>query len=132
MAWPVSVLGDWFEARYPIVKAPLAQIARSELVLAVSGAGALGSLGSAVWPEHEVRQEVARVRERGEQPFALNFFVHEPPREDVAVTARMRKRLEGYRKELGAGEFPPLGAAPPFGPNMLDLVLELRPKLVSF
>jgi nitronate monooxygenase len=132
MAWPASVLGDWFGVRYPIVQAPLAQITRSELVAAVNGAGALGSLGSSVWAEHEVRQEVARVRERSERPFALNFFVHEPPVEDGATAARMRKRLEGYRKELGAADFPPLSAAPPFGAGMLDLVLELRPALVSF
>ena len=79
MAWPVSVLGDWFGVRYPIVQAPLAQVARSELVAAVNAAGALGSLGSSVWPEHEVRQEVARVRERSERPGEGAFNRHPSP-----------------------------------------------------
>ena len=104
----------------------------ASLAAAVSGAGGLGVIGAAVMSPGEVEAQVEATRAVTDRPFGLNFFVHAPPRHDDAVAERMRRRLEGYRRELGAGEPPPVPAAPPFDAAMLELVLALRPKVVSF
>jgi nitronate monooxygenase len=117
---------------HPIVQAPMAMIARAPLASAVSAAGGLGFIGSAVSSRDEVRLEVQQLRSRTDRPFGLNFFVHAEPRRDRAREARMQQRLETYREELDAGEFPTLGAAPAFDRPMLELVLSLRPDVVSF
>ena len=49
------------------------------------------------------------------------------------AAARMRTRLTPYFDEFGLGPVPePKDAIPPFDNERLDLVLELRPRVVSF
>ena len=110
----------------------MASISRARLAGAVSAAGGLGFIGSAMMSPDEVRREVEELRRLTDKPFGLNFFVHAEPRRYEAREARMRERLEEYRQELGAGEFPELGAPPPFDHAMLELVFELAPPVVSF
>jgi nitronate monooxygenase len=63
----------------------------------------------------------------------VNFFVHRSPRRDESSFARMRARLEPYRRELGTGDLSgPVAPPPPFGGEMLELMLALRPPVVSF
>jgi nitronate monooxygenase len=130
--WPRTALTELLGIAYPIVQAPMASMSTAPLAAAVSAAGGLGSIGAATMPVPTVTAEVAAVRAQTDRPFAVNFFVHHPPRGDEAAAARMIERLERYRQAAGAGEFPPLVAPPPFGPAMLEAVLALRPPVVSF
>jgi len=130
--WPSTPLTERLGLKYPIVQAPMASISTAPLVTAVSRAGGLGSIGSAIMPPAEVKAQVEAVRAQTDRPFALNFFVHPPPRADEEVAEQMRRRLEPYRRELGAAELPPPSAPPPFDAAMLELVLALRPEVVSF
>jgi nitronate monooxygenase len=130
--WPRTALAERLGLKWPIVQAPMASISTAPLVAAVSGAGALGSIGSAVMAADDVDAQVQAVRAAaGDAPFALNFFVHRPPRLDEWEAAWMRRRIEAYQRELGA-EPAPLQVAPPFDGGMLDRVLALRPPVVSF
>jgi enoyl-[acyl-carrier protein] reductase II len=56
----------------PIAQAPFGPWDQVELAAAVSNAGGLGSVGSAVRTPDELRQQWARLRERTERPFAIN------------------------------------------------------------
>lgn len=118
--------------RHPIVQAPMASISTAPLASAVAASGALGSLGSALLSPAEVQSEVEALRARTDKPFALNFFVHPPPRSDSAALARVWERLAVYRRELGVEELAPEPVRAPFDDAMLERVLELRPGLVSF
>jgi nitronate monooxygenase len=131
--WPRTALAERLGLKLPILQAPMASIATAPLVAAVSGAGALGCLGSATMTPAEVEAEVQAVRavNGDEVPFALNFFVHRAPRVDEWEAAWMRRRIEPYQRELGA-EPGPLSVAPPFDGEMLERVLALRPPVVSF
>ena len=112
--------------RHAIVQAPMANIATAPLVATVSGAGGLGSLGSAVMTPEALDGQVRAVRSMTDRPFALNFFVHAPPRVDELQAQRVWSRL-GRSDGL-----PALVAPPPFGRAMLDQVLAWRPAAVSF
>lgn len=116
-----------------IIQAPMAGASTAELAAAVSNAGGLGSLGTAMMTPSEVRAQTGALRALTNKPFNLNFFVHAEP--DIASHdgAAMRGALKPYFDERGLGEVPePASPAPAFNDEMLELVLELRPRVASF
>jgi enoyl-[acyl-carrier protein] reductase II len=60
-------------ARYPILQAPMAWIARARLVSAVSAAGGLGLLENASRDLSVTQREFAAVRAATDQPFGVNL-----------------------------------------------------------
>lgn len=63
-----------FGIKYPIVVGTMMYLARAEMVAAVSNAGALGILASAMFPTQEdFRKEVRKVRSLTDKPFAVNL-----------------------------------------------------------
>jgi nitronate monooxygenase len=131
--WPNHSLTDLLGITRPIIQAPMAGFTTPELVAAVGSAGGLGSLGCTTLPLDLVRKQVAAVRQASNHPFNLNFFVHVPPVIDPAAVERMRARLKPYFDELGLGDVPAASVPfPSFDDERLRLVLEVRPRVVSF
>ena len=89
-----------------IIQAPMAGASTAELAAAVSNAGGLGSLGTAMMTPSEVRAQTGALRALTNKPFNLNFFVHAEP--DIASHdgAAMRGALKPYFDERGLGEVP--------------------------
>ncbi|MEQ8267403.1 MAG: nitronate monooxygenase [Parvibaculum sp.] len=117
----------------PILLAPMAGASTPELAAAVSNAGGLGALGSAMMKVEQLRQETAALRQLTNQSFNLNFFVHDEPDLAGYDAKPMQKALADYYAEFGLGEVPPPSVpAPAFNEEMLALLLELRPRVVSF
>ncbi|MGC2199673.1 MAG: nitronate monooxygenase, partial [Stellaceae bacterium] len=114
-------------------QAPMSGIAPPMLAAAVSNAGGLGSIGSAGYPLAVVREQVATLRQATNRPFNVNFFAHTQPRTDPELTARVQAALAPYFSEFGLGPVPePKELFPTFNEERLELVLELRPNVVSF
>ena len=111
----------------------MARAATPELAAAVSAAGGLGALGSAMLDVDELRAQVAAVRAGTDRPFQLNFFCHEPPHLDAAAISAARAALGPLYAELGLGE-PPDPSTPPvaFNEQRLEALLEIHPPVVSF
>jgi nitronate monooxygenase len=128
-------LTDLLRIDLPIVQAPMAGTNDSALVIAVSGAGALGSLPCVMLAPDLVRAEVESIRAATDRPFALNFFCHQHPALDPAVMQAWLGRLAPFFEELGV-ESPEAGdagmARMPFSVEHCALVEELRPPVVSF
>lgn len=104
------------------------------LASAVANAGGLGSLGCGEKPAEAVRREAEAIRARTNRPFNLNFFIIGADRTEPAVLERARERLKPWYDDLGLGE-PPSELPDPgrgFDEERLDLVLSLKPKVVSF
>ncbi len=60
--------------KYPIVVGTMMHLARAEMVAAAGNAGALGVLASAIFPsKEEFRQEIRKVRDLTDKPFAVNL-----------------------------------------------------------
>ena len=131
--WPQSRLTELLGIAYPIVQAPMAGFSMSALAAAVSNAGGLGSLGSALLGPEQLRAGLRDLRAATNRPVNANFFVHAPPVEDPARRARMQARLRPYYDELGiALPDPPPEPPPPFDDASLEVVLSERPGVVSF
>jgi nitronate monooxygenase len=130
--WPGTRLTERLGTRIAIVQAPMASISTAPMVAAVSEAGGLGSLGSAVMTAGEIDAEIAEIRRRTSRPFAINFFVHPAPTADPHVLERMRQRLAPFFRQVGADLPTPAAPPPPFDQAMLERVLSWRPPVVSF
>ena len=131
--WPRTDFLELLGVTHPVIQAPMAGFASPTLAAAVCNAGGLGSIGCAGIPPATVRDQITALRQATNRPYNLNFFVHSRPRLDPDVAARMRTRLAPYFDEFGLGPVPePTEPFPPFDEERLDLVLELRPRVVSF
>jgi nitronate monooxygenase len=131
--WPSRELLELLGVTHPIIQAPMSGYVGPALVAAVSNAGALGSLGCGPLPPQAVRDQIEEIRRTSNRPFNLNFFVHKAPRIDARVARRVRERLAVYYDELGVGAVPePLDPLPRFDEERLQLILDLRPRVVSF
>ena len=118
---------------HPLLQAPMASVATPELAAAVSAAGGLGALGSAILSPDELRAQVAAVRAATDRPFQLNYFVRQDPEIEAAAAAAARASIAPIYSELGLGE-PPEPELPPIGfdADRLDALLDVRPPVVSF
>jgi nitronate monooxygenase len=118
----------------PIVQAPMAGPVTSEVVIAVSEAGGLGSLACAMLTPEQIRTELGIIRQRTSRPINVNFFCHAPPHPDAGREAAWKKRLRPYYAELGldADAQPSGPTRTPFDEAACDAVLEFRPEVVSF
>jgi nitronate monooxygenase len=135
-------MSTWSDPRFlallgielPIILAPMAGAALSELAIAVAEAGGLGSLPCAMLNPAEVRAEFSIIRRRTSRPFNLNFFCHPQPKRDLVREKVWRERLAGYYVELGLDPNAPVPSSSrmPFDATMCDLVVELKPEVVSF
>jgi nitronate monooxygenase len=132
--WSDNRIQNLFGIELPIIQAPMAGVAFSEMVVGVSEAGGLGSLACALLTADQIIEEVKVIRQKTSRPINLNFFCHQPPKADAEREAAWGRVLEPYFVELGldptaVASFTGRAA---FDSVMCDLVAELRPTVVSF
>jgi nitronate monooxygenase len=134
MKWQDRRLLDLFGIEHPILQAPMAGISTPQMAIAASEAGGLGSIAAAMLTPEGLRTELQIAQQGTGKPLNVNFFVHKPPVADAARDAAWRKRLDGYYRELGLSLDSGAGgpARAPFNGAMCDLMLEHKPKVVSF
>ncbi|MBC6980378.1 nitronate monooxygenase family protein [Caulobacter sp. 17J80-11] len=121
--------------RLPIIQAPMAGTSTPQMAAAVTKAGALGSIGVGAVKADVARTMIEAIRAATHGPFNVNVFCHAPARADPqrerAWLAALKPLFDGF------------GAAPPTGlteiyksflvdDDMLDVLLETRPAVVSF
>ncbi|TAJ72794.1 MAG: nitronate monooxygenase [Phenylobacterium sp.] len=119
----------------PIIQAPMAGTSTPQLAAAVTNAGGLGSIAVGAVRAAAAREMIAAVRQATPGPFNVNLFCHRPARADPAREAAWLEAL--------APEFARHGGRAPdrlreiytsfvADPEMLALLLEVRPAVVSF
>ena len=120
--------------RWPLIQAPMAGVQLHALTVAVSEAGALGSLPAAMLSPTALRDELQAIRAATERPWNLNFFCHTEPAPDEPAEAAWREALRPYYDELGvdAAKIAAGASRAPFGEEAAALVEEFRPPVVSF
>lgn len=130
----MTLLADLLGTELPIVQAPMAGVQASALALAVSNAGALGSLPCAMLSHDALRVELAALRAGTARPFNVNFFCHAPAEPDAAREAAWRAALAPYYAEHGidAAAIPPGPGRAPFTREAAQALAEIRPAVVSF
>lgn len=132
--WPDNRIQSLLGIDLPILLAPMAGPGSAELAVAVAEAGGLGSLPCAMLNAGQIRNEFIHIRQQTNRPINLNFFCHEPPTSDVGREIKWRKRLELYYAELDIDPQAPIPTSnrAPFDHDLCDLVVELKPEVVSF
>ncbi len=134
MADPAALLErlgiDW-----PIIQAPMAGVSTPAMAAAVSNAGGLGSIGVGATNAAGARAMIGEFQARSNRSLNVNLFCHRPARPDAAREAAWLKRLGPAFENIG-------GAAPAKigeiyksfveDKDMFALLLEMRPKVVSF
>ena len=128
-------LTDLLGIDLPILQAPMAGVATPHLAAEVSGAGALGALGLGATHAASARIVVDELRQRTSAPFNLNFFCHADPIRDPSVEAAWIARSAPLFERFG--HTPPRALSNIYesfrhDDDLLDLVLDLRPDVVSF
>ena len=127
-------LRELFGIELPIIQAPMASAQGSALAIAVSNAGALGSLPCGMLGIGEMRAELAAIKAATRRPFNANFFAFPPPRPDPERDAAWRTLLAPYYRELGIdpGSVSAGPGRAPFNQEAAELLAEFRPAVVSF
>ncbi len=92
-------LCDLLDVPYPILQTGMGWVATPELVAAASNAGAFGFLAAATIAPDRVDAEIARVQERTDRPFGVNFLM-DAPGADVIADAIVRRGVKaaGYNR----------------------------------
>ena len=88
----------------PIIQAPMAGSQGSELAIAVSNAGGLGSLPCALLTLDALRGELEAIRAGTRKPYNVNFFCHAAPVPEsprVGLARRARAVPSGARHRRG-------------------------------
>ncbi len=131
-AWPDNRLLDLLQIEHPIIQAPMGFHTSPNMPAAVCVSGGLGSFPCATLTPVQLRDVVEKISTQTSKPLNLNFFCHIMQR-DAALEAAWLKRLGSYYAELGMSPptFPASTLAP-FGAEMCDVVVELKPRVVSF
>ena len=132
--WPDRRILDLFGIELPILQAPMAGSSDAALAIAVSAAGGLGALPCAMFTPEQFRTQMGIIRQQTARPVNVNFFCHRLPRPDAAREAAWRRRLGTYYAEFGIdpATVPTGPGRAPFDAAFCDLVVELRPEVVSF
>ena len=102
-------LAKLFGVEKPFLNAPIPGLADAELAAAVSQAGGLGVIAAQRLTPEALRKEIAELRRRTQQPFAVAVEV--PPREPAPADASRgrsfrvacRARVAGGHDKLQAG-----------------------------
>ena len=118
----------------PIIQAPMAGAQGSALAVAVSNAGALGSLPCAMLGLDAMREELRTITEHTRKPYNVNFFCHAQPEANAEQERGWRAALSPYYKEFGI-DTDNIAVGPgraPFSAASADVLDEFRPTVVSF
>lgn len=120
--------------KLPLIQAPMAGAQGSELAIAVSNAGGLGSLPCAMLGPDALREELSKIRANTTNPYNVNFFCHKKPATDAARERNWLNALSPYYEafSLDSSAIQPGSARSPFSSDLADVLDEFRPPVVSF
>ena len=132
--WSKWVSAMNVDVMFPVIQAPMAGVQDERLTAAVCNAGALGSLPCAMLNLEALKDSLQRLTKLTDKPYNLNFFSHELlPLTDAAKHAWLTS-LMPYFSEFGldANQLVPGPKRQAFNQDMLDVIAEFKPKVVSF
>lgn len=121
--------------KFPILQAPMAGAQGVTMAAAISNAGGLGAIPSALLSSDALDEALNEFRRLTESsaPVNVNFFTHDNPPEDSADQQRWRKALAPYYAEFDIEPPTTAGAGRnPFDAASCDVLEQHRPDVVSF
>lgn len=80
-------LTEMFGIEFPVMLAGMGGVSYHELVAAVSEAGGIGTLGASTMRDHELPEEMRKVRELTKKPFGVDLLTALPNQVDSGIKA---------------------------------------------
>ena len=81
--WPNRKMLDLIGTNIPIIQAPMAGANGSEMAIAVSEEGGLGSLPCAMLDSAKAHAEIGIIRQRTDKPLKIKLFCHIPAKPEI-------------------------------------------------
>src|SRR6266508_2448044 len=103
-----TLLCDLLGIEYPIIQASIGPWSSVELAAAVSNAGGLGSLGTALLSAAKLQSQLAQIRELTERPFVVNHTARPFNEELFALTLAARSAI---RASWSSARTPPASSS---------------------
>jgi nitronate monooxygenase len=117
----------------PIIQAPMAGVQDWKLAVAVSNAGALGSIPCGMLTAAQVSSELESFTANCDKPYNLNFFCHTMPTVGRDQIDRWEKALSAYYRELNLPmDYSMRGLRKPFDKDIADAIEPYAPQVISF
>lgn len=119
---------------FPIIQAPMAGVQDSELAIAVSNSGALGSVPCSMLSLEKLEHELSNIQKKTDKPINFNFFCHTIPNPDNIAQQRWQQVLASFTNEYQVDPTTILHEATrrPFTQEHLDVLSQFKPKIISF
>ncbi len=129
-----KAFAEWLGVEIPMIQAPMAGVQDSQLALAVSRAGGLGSIPCGMLSKNDIVTEIERFKAASGKPFNLNFFCHQELPFDAERHAQWRQQLSGYfeRFDIDESTFGNKASRLPFSNEIADAIAPYSPPVVSF
>lgn len=121
--------------QHPLLIAPMAGVSTPQLAAEVSNQGGLGSLGLGASSLATAKQQILETQSLTDRPFQINFFCHKSTALDKQRNQAWIEYLKPEFEKYGINTPQNLDCIyPSFLDNdeFLELILETRPKAVSF
>jgi nitronate monooxygenase len=120
----------------PIFQAPMAGVATPALAAAVSNAGGLGGLGVGAAGVEGAREMINEIKRLTSKAYNVNLFVHQTPHKpepkaDAAFLEALKLLYEDVKLE-SPKNLPEAALSFLDDQPLLDLILEMKPPVVSF
>lgn len=94
-------LTDILNIKYPIIQAPMAGgITTTELVVAVSNFGGLGSIGAGYMSAEKLKEQIGEIKSKTNKNFSVNLFVPNQFKVTEDEIERANQMLQSLQKEL--------------------------------
>jgi nitronate monooxygenase len=119
----------------PIIQSPMVGVSTPKLAAAVSNAGGLGAIGIGASNVEQARAMLRETAALTDKPFNVNLFCHRPAVHDRAREAQWLDFLTPFFTEFGAvapASLREIYTSFVEDPDMLQMLLEERPAVVSF
>jgi nitronate monooxygenase len=132
--WPDERILELFKIEVPIVQAPMAGAGTSQLAIAVSEAGGLGSLPCGQMTAAQAREAMDTIGRGTSRSINVNFFCHQVPLLDDRRMTAWHAQLAPYYAEHGLDPAAQIPSATrnPFDAEYCTIVEDYKPQVVSF
>lgn len=97
MGWNETAVSRKLCVTYPVIQAPMAGgISSPQLAAAVSGFGAMGSVGAGYLTPEQLKEQVVKIKGLTRKPFSVNLFV--PEKEVYASEAEIKRMTDRFKQ----------------------------------
>ncbi|ALS79847.1 nitronate monooxygenase [Planococcus kocurii] len=116
---------------YPLIQAGMAGGTTTvELVVGVSNAGGLGTLGAAYMAPNAMRQAIKEIQSKTDKSFGVNIFAA-PVKDDFSRLAEVQKVLNPFFSELAIGNLQSTYSSPNWSEEQFAICIEEGVPIIS-